>query len=141
MPRTPPPIQHALTDSQGALTMPWTLFMNSMYEGDAGEAWIPQFTDLTQVGSAQFAGRIYKLSNHIALFRATVIPGTDTSAIAGTTYINNFPMTLVSDGPCFAVTPPVAAIGACVQSTNRIYVPGWTSIPVPVTITGIVEAR
>jgi hypothetical protein len=33
----PPPIEHAIIDKQQVATMPWVLFFDSIYRGDAGQ--------------------------------------------------------------------------------------------------------
>lgn len=139
--RSPPPIKNPMIDNTGAPTMPWALFFNQMFFGDAGEPWDPEFTGLTETGAAQVAGRYYKFSNYLVLFRAVITPATDTSAVQGSTYIHNFPLQMAADAPSYAITPPVTLMGACAASSNRIYVPTWTSVTVPITITGLVEAR
>jgi hypothetical protein len=139
--RSPPPIQNPLVDGSGAITLPWALFFNQTYGGDTGTEWTPEFIALSSTGTPTIVGRYYKLSSTLIYFRVTITPATDTSAVLGNTYIQNFPFQLVADAACAAVVPPVSVFGACVASSNRIYVPTWTNISVPVTITGFVEAR
>lgn len=139
--RNPPPIKDTLLDEQGVLTFSWTLFFNQVYQGDTGTSFTPDFESLTSTGTPTLSGRYYRLSQYLIAFRVTIIPDTDTSAVSGTTYIQNLPFVISADAPCFAVLPPTSASGACVSSTNRIYVPAWTSVTVPITITGLVEAR
>lgn len=138
--RNPPPIQHDLTDDQGAITMPWTLFFNQVYGGDTGTVWTPEFVNLGSTGTPTITGRYYKLSNSLVYFRVVVTPATDTSSTAGSTYIQNFPFNLSADAACHAINSTVSASGACVSSSNRIYTPTWTTISTPVTVTGFVEA-
>lgn len=138
----PPPInQPLITDESGIAALEWILFFDSIFKGDSGVTWTPQFTNLTEVGVAAFTGVVYKISRSLAYFRVTVLPATSTSSTAGTTYINNFPLVLSADGACDAVSGLLGALpGMCEQASNRIYVPAWSAVTVPVTITGTVEA-
>ncbi len=139
---TPPPIYERLNDSAGKSTIPWVLFFNNIFEGDTGEEWVPQFTDLTVSGTPTITGRYYRLSRRIVFFRVTITPATSTTSVAGTTYINNFPVSFSSDGICFAVTGGLGSpSGHVVASNNRIFVPTWTGVTVPVTVVGLAEVR
>jgi hypothetical protein len=142
MSNQPPPIQEQLTDDQQALTMPWILFFNQNFTGDLGTSWTPTFTSLTETGTPTITGRYYQISQALCYFNVTITPATDTTATAGTTYINNFPLTASSNGICFAVSGNLGSnSGMVVASNNRIYVPAWTAVTVPLTIIGIVEAN
>lgn len=98
-------------------------------------------TGLTTVGTPSFAGAIYKISSTLVYFRAVITPATNTSSVAGTTYIDNFPLTINHDGACFAVANNTGAnAGMAAAGTGRIYTPAWTTVASPVTVTGILEA-
>lgn len=138
----PPTQQPIILDQSGMTAVQWIIFFNSMFNGDLGDAWVPTFRNLTVVGATpSVTGRIYQLSQALKLFTARIIPGTSTSAVAGTTYIDNFPLTMNGDGINFAVSGNLGTnSGMCDSSTGRIYVPGWSAVTVPLTIFGIVEA-
>lgn len=121
--------------------MDWVLFFNQIFGGDTGTDWVPSFVNLGTTGTPQFSGRYYKLSNSLALFRCQIVPATNTSSVLGNTYIENFPMQLLSDAPCFVTVPPASTLGSCFAASNRIFLPTWTNITVPITISGFVEAR
>lgn len=138
-----PPIGDKVIDDKGNLTIPWVLFFNGLWQGDTGTSWTPTFVSLTEVGgSATMTGKIYRIGQRLAYFTAIVTPVTNTSATAGTTYISNFPLTLAANGTCLASAGVVGSetSGMCLASSNRIYVPGWTTITTAVTIAGLVEA-
>jgi hypothetical protein len=140
----PPPIyQPIITDETGVAALPWVLFFNNIFTGDTGTNWTPQFTNLTVVGAAPtITGRYYKLSQALSFFRVKIVPGTNTSSTAGTTYINNFPLTMSADGVSFAVSGLLGGgTGMCDQASNLIYPPGWSAVTVPLTILGLVEAQ
>lgn len=138
-----PPITHPVVDETNIIaTLPWVLFFNSLFIGDTGTAWTPTFTNLTVVGAAPtITGRIYKIGQSMAYFSVRIVPGTNTSSTAGTTYINNLPFVLKADGACLAVSGLLgSSAGQCDSATNRIYVPAWSAVTVPLTVTGYVEA-
>jgi hypothetical protein len=137
-----PPIYEFLVESDGKAKLPWVLFFNSIASGDSGNSWNPNFENLTTVGVPTITGKYYALSSFLTFFSLTIIPETSTSSTAGTTYIDNFPLDFNNDGVCFAVTGNLGSVAGQVNSSNnRIYVPSWTAVSVPLTIVGIAEAR
>lgn len=138
----PPPIQEQVIDEGGILTLPWILFMNNLFTGDRGTDFTPVFTNLTTVGTPTLTGRYIKIGQSLAYFWLKIVPSTSTTAVAGTTYINNFPLTFLSDGICFAVSGLLGSTSGHITSAdNRIYVPAWSAVTVPLTIVGIGEVR
>lgn len=143
MSTVPAPITQPVIDDNGLPTLPWLLFFNQTFEGDAGEAWTPTFQGLTEVGgSASITGRYYRISQYLVYFRIDIDPATNTSATAGTTYIDNFPLDITDNGMCTVVTNTTGGgIGIANAATNRIYVPAWTNVTTLTTVLGIAEAR
>lgn len=137
-----PPIRNPLTENKGELTMPWLLFFNQMYNGDAGSVWTPTFVGLTEVGgAATISARYYRISQFLCYFNIRVLPATNTSAVAGTTYVDNFPLTANAPGFCLTVSNNLGGgLGMVNAVNNRIYVPAWTTVTAPVNVIGIVEA-
>lgn len=120
--------------------LPWILFFNSLFIGDAGTAWNPLFSNLTEVGVPTITGVYYQLGK-ICYFRVKIVPATSTSSTAGTTFINNFPLTMKGDGANIAVSGLLGSNpGMCDQASNNIYVPSWSAVTVPLSIVGFVEA-
>lgn len=141
MTTNPAPITNPVIDDNGLPTLPWTLFFNQNYEGDAGTEWEPNFVSLTG-NTDNIVGRFYQLSQYITYFRITIIPNGNTSATAGTTYVDNFPLQFTFDSFNTVVSGSGGgAVGMNRASDNRILVPGWTNISVPLIILGIGEAR
>lgn len=140
----PPPTQQPIvTDASGYAPLQWIVFFNQMFNGDAGLAWVPTISGLTEVGIPKISGRVYQLSKYISLFVATISPpqGGSISAVAGTTAINNFPLKMQGNGVCFAVSGNLGSqAGMCDQESNNIYIPVLSAVTLPVTIIGIVEA-
>lgn len=130
-----------LVGDDGKPRIPWMRFFDQMFSGDAGNAWTPTFQNLSTSGTPTITGGFYKISKYLTYFYVNITPATSTTATAGTTYIDNFPLQFTNDGACFAVTGGLGdGPGHVVASTNRIYVPSWSAVTVPLTITGIVEA-
>ncbi len=138
-----PPTREPLTeDDRRTLSMQWLLFFNQISNGDAGKAWVPTFIGLTEVGGAAIkTGRYYSISRYLTYFNILITPGTNTSATAGTTYVDNFPLTAKDNGVCFSISNNLGGgLGMVNASNNRIYVPTWTTATTPINIIGIVEA-
>jgi hypothetical protein len=137
-----PPIINPLSDQNGNIELPWLEFFNQTYNGDAGDAWTPNFVDLTTSGTPEISGRYYRLSRYILYFNILVNPDTNTSAVAGTTYVDNLPIEPFNNGVCMSLSNNLGgALGMVNASNNRIYVPTWTNVTTPVNVIGIVEAR
>ena len=135
----PPPIQEVLAEEgTGLATLPYILFFNQLFTGDSGTAWTPTFTSLGSTGTPTITGRYYKLSTFITVFWVRVTPATDTTSTAGTTYIDNFPLSLSNDGFCTAVSNGLgSSSGHVIASNRRIYTPGWSALTNPVQIVGV----
>lgn len=137
---SPAPITQQVLDQNGLPTLPWLLFFNQTFTGDSGTAWNPVFTSLTG-STTSVTGRYYRLSQYLACFVINVVPNGNTSAVAGTTYIGNFPLKFRGNGFNTVVSGTTGgSIGINAQSDNRIYVPVWTNVSVPLTIIGMGEA-
>lgn len=140
MTTNPPPITQQVIDENGLPTLPWTLFFNQNFQGDAGRDWTPAFTNFT--GTATFTGRYYQLSQFLVFFTINITPSGNTSSTAGTTYATGFPLRFTNDSFNTVVSGATGgSIGMNVASNNRIFTPGWTNVSVPLTIIGIGEAR
>jgi len=135
-----PPINTRLIDDKGNATLPWVLYFNSLTIGDTGRTWIPTLVGLTETGVATKTGVYYKISQTLIYFRVIITPATDTSAIIGSTYIDNLPITINADGACDITTGTSFSGGTVTSATNRINMPTWTAITTPITITGVIEA-
>jgi len=138
----PPPIQDMLIDDNKLPNLSWIMFFNNIFQGDTGTNWNPAFTSLTSVGSPTITGRYYQISRNLCYFSIMITPATNTSSVASTTYVNNFPLDVINDGICLAVSSSLSFAGGgyVTASNNRIYTPAWTTVTVPVLIAGIVEA-
>lgn len=142
MTTSPPPTEQPIvTDASGYTPIQWIVFFNQMFNGDAGNAWVPTFQNLTTVGVPKVSGRIYQLSKYLCLFVANIIPATSVSAVAGSSFINNFPLKMSGNGICFAVSGNLGSNGGmCDQASNNIFIPALSGVTLPITIMGIVEA-
>lgn len=138
---SPAPITQSLIDNNGLPTLAWTLFFNQSFTGDAGTDWSPTITGLTGT-TTSVEGRFYKLSQYITFFRITITPNGNTSSVSGTTYVGDFPLTFTNDGFNTVVSGSAGGtIGMNRASDNRILLPAWTNVSVPLIILGIGETR
>ena len=139
---SPPPVTEQVVDSKGVPTLPWTLFFDQSFRGDTGTAWTPTFVSLGISGTPSITGRYYQISRQLVYFTIHIVPASNTSATAGTTYCDNFPLAVTRNGVCASVSGNLGgALGVVQEGSSRIYVPSWSSVSVPVTIIGIAEAR
>lgn len=137
-----PPLYDTAVQNDGKLTSRWSIFVDNLYRGDSGELWTPTFQNLTVTGSPTITGKYFRVSEYLKYFTITIDPSTDTSSTAGTTYCDNFPLTIANDGACLAIGGVLGLNSGIVDaSTNRIYPPSWSGVTVPVTIVGLAEAN
>lgn len=142
MSREEPPTYAPIVDNAGKVALPWDLFFTALFEGDLGDTWLPNFINLGVSGTPTISGRYYQISSEIAVFWVDIQPSTNTSSIAGTTYIDNFPLTPSADGFCVAVSGGQGTNAGMIDaSTNRIYTPAWSSVSIPITVIGFAFAR
>jgi hypothetical protein len=135
-----PPTFEVLTDEERKPTLQWSIFFESLANGDAGTSFTPSFTGLTENGAATKEGVYYRINRKLVYFRITITPGTDTTAVNGTTYCD-FPLQFANNGASVSISGYTAAVAGVEASTNRIYTGPWTAITTPITIIGIGEVR
>lgn len=136
-----PPQTEPLIDENKLPTLNWIAYLSGLSTGDTGTIWTPTFTGLTETGTATKTGVLYRISDKLAMFRITITPATDTSATAGTTYCNNFPLTITNAGFCVTLSDYTAAINGVTASNRRIYTATWTTITTPITLVGLLEVQ
>ena len=139
-----PPIIHPIIEGgEQTVDLKWAVFFNQLFEGDAGTEWGPTFVSLGTSGTPTIAGRYYRIGQNLVWFHIRIVPGTNTSSTAATTYCDNFPLNFVQDSVCLAGTGSGAAqaIGGIRAADNRIYTPAWSSVSDPVTVVGFGEAQ
>jgi len=134
-----PPKTEPLVDDDKFGTLNWQIFFEQLANGDTGTTWTPTFVGLTETGTATKTGKYYRISKNLAYFRIVITPATDTSAVNGTTYCNNFPLQMTSDSANVTCSGFTASVAGSTYSDRRIYTATWTAITTPITIVGIVE--
>ena len=135
-----PPKTEPVVDKDKFMTLPWLVWGDQVSDGDAGTEWTPTFTGLTESGTATKTGVYYRLSKKLVYYRIVITPGTNTSAVNGTTYCNNFPLVMKANGANVSIVDYTAAVSGSTASNNRINVATWTTVTTPVTIVGIADA-
>lgn len=141
MSNSPPPIYEILSEQNGKARLPWILFFNQIFAGDSGTDWTPVFVNLTIIGTPSITGKYYRNGRFID-FWVKIVPATSTTSVAGTTYIDPLPFKVTTDTVCHAIAGTTGVdFGVVKSSNNRIYVPSWAALAVPLTITGRAEAN
>lgn len=131
------PIAENVIDDSKKARPAWVEFFASITRGDVGTTWTPEITSLTTVGTPTISG-VYYQNNGFTDWAVKIVPGTSTSSTSGVTFIT-LPFTVAADSPCFAVTGFTAAMGVINASAKLAYLPTWTAITSPITITGRVK--
>lgn len=137
-----PPFFEILIDDQQKTNINWTVFFQNLVDGDAGDTWTPTFVSLGVSGSPTYTGRYFRLNKYLAYFIIVINPnGGNTTSTAATTYCDNFPLSLQTNGVCFAGTGSgaVQAIGGVRSSDKRIYTPDWSAVTETLSIVGLVN--
>lgn len=142
MSRPIPPLYDPIVDDGNGTTKSWQSYFANLFSGDTGTStWKPSFTGLTTVGTPTYESIYYRINGSLVYFRVVINPATSTTSVAGTTYIDNFPLDITSDGACIIATNGTAATGMVNASNKRIYMPAWSAITTKITISGTIEAR
>lgn len=136
-----PPQTEQLVDENNLSTLNWLIFFDQLASGDTGTEWTPTFTGLTEVGTATKTGKYFRLSKTLAYYRIVITPSTNTSSVLGTTYCNNFPLTMRADGMNVTCSSYTASVSGSTASDNRIYAATWTTITSAITIVGLAEVQ
>lgn len=141
LPLVPPRTEPLVDRQDGFATLNWLVFFNQVADGDSGTSWTPNFVGLTEVGTATKTGVYYRISKRLVYYRIVITPGTSTSATNGTTYCNNFPLTMVANGANITCSGFTAAPAGSTSADKRIYTATWSAITTAITIVGIAEVQ
>lgn len=136
-----PPKTEPLIDDDKFTTLNWLAFFDTLANGDTGTAWTPTFVGLTETGTATKTGRYSRISKTLAYYRIVITPTTNTSAVNGTTYCDNFPLLITNAGVCVTLSGFTAAVSGVTSADKRIYTATWTAITSPITLVGLLEVR
>lgn len=140
-----PPTYSQVVDQGQKATLLWALWANNVASGDPGTAWTPSFTGLTTAGGTPtFSGVYYAISNALVYFRIIITPaaGGSTTSVAGTTFMNNFPLQILAPAGFSTIAGNAsAALGTTNASNNNFYTPAWTALTGQVILSGTVEAQ
>lgn len=133
------PARQPIVEDTGAPTLLFIEFLQNLSQGDPGNKFSPDVENLGTVGTPTITG-VYYENNGFVDFYARITPGTNTTSTAGTTYIQ-LPFTVTSDCPCFATSGSASTVGSILAASNRAYLPGWSALTSPVTISGRVATQ
>lgn len=124
-------------DESGKFRPTWVEYFAKVNTGDVGTTWTPVFTGLTTVGTPTITGAYYQ-NGGFTDFTIKIVPGTNTSSTLGVTTVA-LPFTVVADTGANVISSTNAAIGVVNASGRILYLPTWTLVTVPITITGRVK--
>lgn len=123
--------------NEGKARKSWVLWFQQIFQGDNGTEFSPIATGLGISGPAPTIIGSYYQNQGFTDFEITITPnGGNTTAVAGTTYFD-LPFDVKYDTACFAVSGLLGDNPGMIEaSSNRCYVPAWSAVTVPLTITG-----
>jgi hypothetical protein len=113
------------------------VYFSEVNRGDVGTTWTPVITNLTAVGTPTITG-VYYQNGGFTDFAVKIVPGTNTSSTLGSTTIA-LPFAVVADAAANVVSGVNVAQAAINASGRLVYLPTWSVITVPITITGRVK--
>lgn len=131
------PIGDKLLDSSGNLRPTWVTYFSEVQRGDVGTTWTPTIANLTTVGTPTITA-VYYQNNGFTDFAVKIVPGTSTSSTLGVTTIA-LPFNVTADVSVVAVVLDSVFLGAVNAASKTVFLPTWTLVTLPVTITGRVK--
>jgi hypothetical protein len=131
------PIADKLLDDSGKLRPTWVIYFGELNRGDVGTTWNPTIVNLASVGTPVITG-VYYQNDGFTDFAVKIVPGTNTSSTLGSTTIA-VPFSVTADVSANVVTGTSSAQGVVVASSKTIFLPTWSLITSPITITGRVK--
>lgn len=141
---SPVPSMQPILDGQPYnVDLNWLAFFSDLFNGDGGTDWTPTFASLGSTGTPTITGRYFRIGQNLVWFRIKIVPATDTTSTAATTYCDNFPLQFAADSVCLASTGSgaVQALGGVRSADKRIYTPGWSAVTETLTVIGFAEAQ
>lgn len=131
------PIAEKLLDDSGKLRPTWVIYFSGLNQGDVGTTWNPTIANLTSVGTPTITG-VYYQNNGFTDFAVKIVPATNTSSVLGSTTIA-VPFSATADVVVNVVSGTGVVFGVLTASSKTIFLPTWSLITVPLTITGRVK--
>lgn len=131
------PISDKVLDDNGKLRPSWVVYFSDLDRGDPGTTWNPTITGLTTVGTPTITG-VYYQNNGFTDFAVKIVPGTNTSSTLGVTTITT-PFSITADVVANVVGGTTALFGVVNAGSKTIFLPTWSLVTVPLTITGRVK--
>ena len=131
------PIADKALDDTGKFRPTWVVYFSSLNRGDVGTSWTPVITNLTNVGTPTISG-VYYQNQGFTDFAIKIVPGTNTSSTLGSTTVA-LPFSVTADTAAHVITGTSIVDGIINASGKLIYLPTWSLITSPITITGRVK--
>jgi len=131
------PIAENVIDDAKKARPAWVEFFANLTRGDVGTTWTPTITSLTSTGTPTISG-VYYQNQGFTDWAVKIVPATDTSSTLGVTTIA-LPFSVTADTICSVVTGTSNSTGVVNAAGKLAYLPTWTVITTPITITGRVK--
>lgn len=131
------PIADKVLDDNGKLRPSWVVYFSELNRGDIGTTWNPTIVNLTSVGTPTITG-VYYQNYGFTDFSIKIVPATNTSSTLGSTTIA-VPFGVAADKAVEVVTGTSVAFGTIASSSKTIFLPTWSLITSPITISGRVK--
>jgi hypothetical protein len=131
------PINDKILDESGKLRPSWVVYFSELDRGDVGTTWSPPIVNLTVVGTPVISG-VYYQNSGFTDFAIKIVPATNTSSTLGVTTCA-LPFSVVADSVANVVAGTGISFGVITASGRTLFLPTWTTIAVPITITGRVK--
>ena len=131
------PISDKVVDDNDKLRPSWVEFFSLLTRGDVGTTWNPTITNLGSVGAPTITG-VYYQNSGFTDFAVKIVPGANTSSVLGSTTIQ-LPFNATVDTVAPVVTGNTSAFGIINSASDTVFLPTWTNITSPITITGRVK--
>lgn len=132
-----PPIADRALDEGGKFRPSWIVYFSDLNRGDSGTTWPPVITNLTTVGTPNITG-VYYQNSGFTDFAVKIVPGTNTSSTLGITTLA-LPFSITADTCANVASGFNASLGVVNASGRVVYLPNWSLITAPITITGRVK--
>jgi hypothetical protein len=131
------PISDKVLDENGKLRPTWIVYFSDVGRGDVGTTWSPVVSNLASTGTPTITG-VYYQNNGFTDFAVKIVPATDTSSTLGSTTIA-LPFNVTADSVAGVVGGTTAFFGVVNAAGKVVFLPTWSLVTVPLTITGRVK--
>ena len=134
------PATAKVVNPDGLMSQEWLGYFTSR-QGRNQKPWEPVLVNLG--GGVAVVSGYWTLSERLFSFSIRITPSTTTSSVLASTYLD-LPFSSLADGAALAFnTSTKTLLGAALieAGTSRAYLPTWTTLAAPVSVSGSVQIR